>query len=66
MTRVYATGFGSSYFVVSRAAMDGALEHGLTLHALEDDGTDRVIATPEDGYLEEPPTVMHIIGGGKK
>ena len=66
MTRVYATGFGNSYFVVSRTAMDEALGHGLTLHALEDNGDDRIIATPEDGYLEEPPVVMHVIRGEKK
>lgn len=57
--RVYATGGGLSYFVASKEAMDEALSNGLDIRTLSDDGKDELLATPDSGYLKEPPELEH-------
>lgn len=46
---------GTAKFLSKDAQMDSALERGCTIERVEDDGTETVIATPEDGFIGERP-----------
>lgn len=48
---------GSAIFLTKDAQLDMALEKGCNIVRVEDDDTQTVIATPEQGFLEERPSL---------
>lgn len=48
---------GSAIFLTKDTQLDMALEKGCNIVRVEDDDTQTVIATPEQGFLEERPSL---------
>lgn len=48
---------GSAIFLTKDVQLDMALEKGCNIVRVEDDDTQTVIATPEQGFLKERPSL---------
>lgn len=48
---------GSAIFLTKDAQLDTALKNGCNIVRIEDDDGQTIIATPENGFLEDRPTL---------
>lgn len=48
---------GSAIFLTKNAQLDTALKNGCNIVRIEDDDGQTIIATPENGFLEDRPTL---------